>query len=235
MIWFNGKSGDDYHVIVERYPDVILPARKQEKVSVKGRNGDLLIQQDAFENVSQRYEIYISAERIRLPTMAHKVAEWLCVKGYHKLEDSYWRDFFRMASFSGGVEVANVLNRFGRATIDFDCKPQRFYKFGDQFINLTNAQLLHNPSPFTAKPLIVVQGSGAGTITDGVHMLRLTNCNNITIDCDIKQLYQQIGSVIVNRNSFGSGEFPELPEGDTRIIFGGGITSVKLKPRWWTI
>lgn len=235
MIWFNGKSGDDFHLVVERYPDVILPSRKQEKVAIKGRNGDLLIQQDAFDNVQQRYDIYISAESIRLPNVTHKVAEWLCVKGYQRLEDSYWRDFFRLASFSGGIEIANILNRFGKATIDFDCKPQRFYKFGDQFIQMTNTQILHNPSPFTAKPLIVVQGSGAGTISDGTHTLSLTNCNNITIDCDAMQIYQQVGSAIINKNLYGSGAFPELTEGDSRVFWTGGITSMKLKPRWWTI
>ena len=230
MIWFNGKSGDDFHVIVERYPDVIVPTRKQEKVSVAGRNGDLLFQQDAFENVMQRYEVYVSAEAPRLTNVAHKVAEWLCVQGYKKLEDSYWRDTFRMASFQGGVEFANILGRFGRATIEFDCKPQRFYKFGDQFISMTNGLVLHNPSPFTAKPLIVIQGSGAGTISDGNNTLSLTDCNNITVDCDIMQIYRGT----TNKNNTGSGSFLEL-QGDTAITWTGGITSVDLKPRWWTI
>lgn len=232
MIWFNGKSGDDVHVVVERYPDIILPSRKQEKISVAGRNGDLLIEQDAFDNVQQRYDIYISAEYIRLPNIAHKVAEWLCVKGYQRLEDSYWRDFFRLAHFSGGVEIANVLNRFGRATIEFDCKPQRFYKFGDQFITLSNGQILHNPSMFTAKPLIVVSGgNSSGTITDGTNTLTLTNCNGVTVDCDIKQIYKGTQ----NRNNTGSGAFIELPPGDTVVSWTGAVTGIQIKPRWWTI
>ena len=210
---------------------MIVPNRKQEKISVPGRSGDLLIQQDAFENVRQEYDIYISAEFQRLPTIAHKVAEWLCVKGYRRLEDSYWLDTFRLASFQGGIDIANVLNRFGRATIEFDCKPQRFYKSGDFFIDLTNQQKLHNPSPFVAKPLINVQGSGAAMITDGTHALVLASCDNITIDCDTMQVYQGT----TNKNSTCTGSFLELGSGDTRIIWSGGITSMKLKPRWWTI
>ena len=231
MIWFNGKSGDDFNLVVERYPTVILPSRKNEKINVPGRNGDLLIQQDAFENVRQRYDIYISAEKEKLPNVIHKVAEWLCVKGYKRLEDSYFLDTFRLASFVDGIEIENILNRFGRASIEFDCKPQRFYKIGDYFIDITNAQSLHNPSPFTAKPIIAVQGSGAGTITDGLHSLALTTCNNITIDCETMQISQGI----INMNRIGSGSFPELREGDTPIIWSGGITSVRIKPRWWTI
>ena len=156
--------------------------------------------------------------------------------GYCRLEDTFYPDEFRLAKYSGAFEMENVRpGDIGHFILRFDCKPQRFYKFGDQFITLTNGQILHNPSPFTAKPILVVQGSGEGTISDGTHILTLSNCANKTIDCDSMQIYQQIGSTILNMNRVGSGAFPELAEGDTRIFWSGGITGIKLKPRWWTI
>lgn len=231
MIWFNGKSGDDFGLIVEKYPEVIFPMRKNEKIAVPGRNGDLLIQQDAFENVSQRYDIYISAEQPRLTTVIHKIAEWLCVKGYKRLEDSYFLETFRLAAFHGGIEIENILNRFGRATIEFDCKPQRFYKSGDFFLDMTSGQTLLNPSPFTAKPILITSGSGAATITINNNTLTLTDCNGMTIDCD----NMQISKAGVSKNSTISGKFFELPEGESTISWTGGITGIKLKPRWWTL
>lgn len=231
MIWWHGKSSDDVHVIVERCPDVIVPSRKHEKISITGRSGDLLVEQDAYENVLQRYEIYVSAEAPRLATISHTVVEWLMVKGYQRLEDSYWLDTFRMASYTGGTEIANILNRFGRATIEFDCKPQRFYKSGDFFIDVENGMQLLNPSPFTAKPILIVEGSGSGTITAGDKTITLTDCNNITIDSDIMQVYQGT----TNKNRTASGAFPVLPEGQTEINWTGGVTGIKLKPRWWTL
>lgn len=231
MIWFNGKSGYDFGVIVERYPTVILPLRKNDKISVPGRNGDLLIQQDAFENVTQRYEIYVSAEKEKLPSVTHKIAEWLCVKGYQRLEDSYFLDTFRLAAFNGGLEIENILNRFGRATIEFDCKPQRWYKFGDQFIAMTNGATLLNPSPFTAKPLIETTGSGAGTLTINDNTLTMTDTNNMTIDCDSMQIYRSG----ISKSGTVSGNFFELPEGESTISWTGGITGIRIKPRWWTI
>ena len=231
MIWWHGISSDDLRVVVERYPDVIMPSRKMEKISVPGRNGDLLIQQDAFENVAQRYEIYISAEALKLPTISHKVAEWLCVKGYQRLEDSYWLDTFRLAAFKGGAEITNVLNRFGRATIEFDCKPQRFFKSGDIYTSFPKNTIMHNPSPFTAKPLIFVTGSGAGTLTIGDKTISLTNTTNVTIDCDIMQVIRNGTS----DNSIASGTFPDLPAGESLVTWTGGILGIKIKPRWWTI
>lgn len=231
MIWFNGKSGDDFGLIVQRYPEVIFPERKHEKIGVPGRNGDIIIQQDAFENVSQRYEIYISAEKPRLTTITHKIAEWLCVKGYQRLEDSYFLDTFRLAAFHGGIEIENVLNRFGRATIEFDCMPQRFYKSGDFFFDMVIGQKLMNPSPFTAKPILITTGSGAATITINANTLTLTDCNNMTIDCDTMQMYKEG----VSKNNTITGNFFELPEGESTITWTGGVTGIKLKPRWWTI
>ena len=95
---------------------------------------------------------------------------------------------------------------------------------------MTNGQVLRNPSPFTAKPLIVITGSGAGTISDGENTLTLTNCDNLTIDCDIMQIYQGT----TNRNNVGSGAFLELKE-ESEITWTGGITAVSLTPRWWTL
>lgn len=231
MIWFNGQSGDDFGLIVERYPTVIMPTRKFEKTSVPGRNGDLLIEQDAFENVTQRYEIYISAEKPRLTNVTHKIAEWLCVKGYQRLVDSYFLDTFRLASFHGGLEIENVLNRFGRATIEFDCKPQRWFTHGDQFIDVTNGEKLFNPSPFTAKPLLITTGSGAGTLTINGNTLTMTDTNNMTIDCDSMQIYRSG----ISKSGTISGNFFDLPEGESTISWTGGITGISIKPRWWTL
>ena len=231
MIWFNGKSGDDFNLHVERYPSVIVPTRKNEKISVPGRSGDILIQQDAFENVIQRYEIYISAEKEKLPTVTHRIAEWLCVKGYRPLADSYFLDTFRLAAFQGGLEIANVLNRFGRATLEFDCKPQRWFNFGDQFVEVANGQKLLNPSIFTAKPLIATTGAGSGTLTINDSTLNMTDTNDMTIDCDTMQIYRDG----ISQSSTITGEFFELPEGESTISWTGGITVVRLKPRWWTI
>ena len=230
MIWWHGKSSDDVGVIVERYPSVTIPTRKQEKISIPGRSGDLIIEQDAYENYTQRYDIYVSAEQPRLTTVSHIVAEWLMMKGYQRLEDSYWKDTFRLACYKGGTSIENVLNRFGRATIEFDCKPQRYYKSGDLTLILENGQQLANPSPFTAKPLLHISGSGSGTVSDGTNTLTLTDCDDITVDCDIMQIYQGT----TNKNNVGAGAFLALGKEST-ITWTGGITAVTLTPRWWTL
>lgn len=232
MIWWHGVSSDDVNVIVQRYPDVNIPARKYEKISVPGRNGDVLIPEDAYENVSQRYEIYISAEKEKLPRVARCVASWLCVKGYQRLEDSYFLDSYRLAHFSGSLEIENILNRFGRATIEFDCKPQRFLHDGEIVLSYSEAGTIYNPTRFPSAPLIKVTGSGNGTVTIGDTTLSLSGINEyVYLDSDIQDAYKGIE----NKNSIMTGSFPKIEGGEQVVTFTGGITGLEITPRWWTL
>lgn len=232
MIWWHGVSSDDFNLFVQRYPNVNIPSRKQEKVSVPGRNGDIIIQEDAFENVTQSYEIYISAEKSRLPRMARFVTEWLCVKGYQRLEDSYFLDSYRLANFSGGIEIENILNRFGQATIEFDCKPQRFLHDGEIVAKYTEAGKIVNPTPFASSPLIKVYGSGSGTLTIGETTVELSGISEyLYIDSDIQDAYKGLE----NMNSVMTGSFPKIETGEQVISFTGDITALDIMPRWWTL
>ena len=232
MIWWHGVCSDDVNVIVERYPSISIPARKQEKVSVPGRNGDILIQTDAFENVPQRYDIYISAEKPKLPRIARLVTEWLCVKGYQRLEDSYFLDSFRLASYAGSLEIENILNRFGRASIEFDCKPQRFLLDGEIVAKYTGAGEIVNPTPFASAPLIKVNGSGSGTVTIGSTTVSLTGISGyVYLDSDIQDAYKGLE----NKNASMTGNFPKIESGLQVVSFTGGITSLEITPRWWTL
>lgn len=156
VIWFNGISSDDIGIVVERYPNYTIPMRKLSTQSVDGRNGDLLFSQNAFENVIQTYEIYIRQTGMNMQEVAHKLIEWLfAVEGYQRLEDSYDLDHFRLAYVVGGQKIINNLNRFGRATLEFNCKPQRFLKSGEEAVNITTSPgSVTNPTQYKSAPLV---------------------------------------------------------------------------------
>ncbi|MBR2582370.1 MAG: hypothetical protein IKD61_03135, partial [Oscillospiraceae bacterium] len=62
MIQFNGTRSSALSVFVEKYPPRPIPQRKCERFSVPGRSGDVVAWEDAWENVTQKYSIYLSAE-----------------------------------------------------------------------------------------------------------------------------------------------------------------------------
>ena len=124
---FNGVSSDSLGLFVERYPERPMPMRKQTVYQIRGRSGDLVVDDNAFSNVTQSYEVYILGGVSGFQTRANGVANWLLsVPGYAELTDSYDPTVYRRARFTGGVSFLNSLNKFGRATLTFDCCPQRY-------------------------------------------------------------------------------------------------------------
>ena len=235
MIDFNGTRSDAVGVIVERYPQRPIPRRKSEKFSVPGRSGDIVAVQDAWDNVVQRYDIYVSAEIQGLPIVAAAAAQWLQTPGCGRLEDEYDRDVFRRAVYVGPVDLENTLNHFGRAVIEFDCDPRRFLKSGDLPVAMTNGGKLNNPTGFTALPILRISGSGAGTVTVGSTTVSLTETDGVTIDCEEQECARETGGSVLNFNTGMTGSFPKLGAGISAVSWTGGVTGVEIVPRWWQL
>ena len=123
---WNGISSDSLGMIVEKYPGRPFPQRKCTIYSVAGRSGDLIVDEDAYTNVIQEYQVYVKGDGT-LQTKLSTIAAWLIgTAGYQKLTDDYDTSIYRMARVANAVEFLNSLNKFGKATLQFDCKPQRY-------------------------------------------------------------------------------------------------------------
>ena len=245
MISFNGISSDDLGLIVEKYPARPIPKRKENKWSVAGRSGDVLAVEDAWENVTRTYDCYISAEFRTggLQRAADQISQWLQAASWAVLWDDYDDDTFVMAHFTGPVDVENIINRFGRVKLTFDCWPQRFLTSGSDPIELTGADAVENPTGFAAQPLIVLSGTSAGgtlrvgstgttsdptiTIASGI----APNIDGVVIDCREQEVYRSG----YNLNSYASGTIPTLAPGTNYMSWGGGITSIMITSRWWRL
>ena len=236
MITWDGITSDSLNCIVERYPIYTVPRRKQSAISVPGRNGDLLLQQQAYSNYIQAYDVYLSGPRngSKMPEVAQAVAAWLNVGGYRKLVDDYTPGSYRMAFFQSPLELENIFNLYGRATVEFNCKPQRFLDSGDtaQTANASGG-IITNPTAYNAKPLITVYGSGAAILQVGEYVCTLAAIDgSITLDSDTENAYKGVANL---NSQVTIPEFPELVPGDNEITWTGGITSVQITPRWWTL
>lgn len=232
---FNGTTSDDYFLYVEHYPTVSIPRRKQQVFNVPGRNGDVIIPTNAYENITQEYEVYCSAQRagVSLPALVRSIARWLSVPGYHELTDSYDPAIYRQACFAGGVDFENTLQRFGRATLQFICKPQRFLQPWNESFSLTAGGSIGNPGTETAKPEIILHGSGTdGVLTvNGERLIIVGSVNGMVLDCENHEALLN-GAYV---NSAVSGTWPELPAGESSIAWSGAINGVTIKPRYFDV
>lgn len=233
MIFWNGVSSDDVDVIVQFYPKRKVPQKRIEKVSVPGRNGDLIYFDDSYENYEQEYDIALSADLFDLQKSARKAANWLLApRGYCKLEDTYEPDIYRYAYFAGPIEIENFLNQVGTTTITFNCKPQRYLRIGDNPVSMTNGQSITNFTAMDAKPLIQISGTGAGVLIISGREITISSLSDLMIDCETMNAYW--GTTNLN-NTITCTEFPKLVPGSNTISWTGDIDTVTIFPRWWTL
>lgn len=235
MILWAGTSNKDVGMVVEHYPSVILPRRKMEVQQVPGRNGDIILVQDAYDNYEQSYSVFLDAKfKGGLQKTIPMISDWLLGhNGYQRLEDSYFPDVYRMAYYVGGTQFISFFNEYGKGTLTFNCAPEKYYKSGEKPITITKGQILTNPTMFPAKPLVTVTGSGSGTITFGGNTLTISDIGgSVTIDVKDHRAYNGA----VNRNATISGRYENMTlQGRMSITWSGGVTGMKIIPRWWTI
>lgn len=254
VITFNGIRSDSnifrVPILVEHQPKYKYPEREYEVTHIPGRNGDLVIDRGSYMNVQREYELAFGDEvEGHYTQMANDLSRWLhSGKGYLRLEDTYEPDYYRLAMYKEEGDIENILHSAGRITINFECKPQRYLKSGDNVLTYTSSQqIILNPTNYTARPKIKVYGSGEGVIgftpiTDNGTVESNITISNIDgyviIDSELYDCYKESDAGNINKNGtilFNRGSFPELGAGNTRLTFTGGITKVEVTPRWWTI
>lgn len=193
---FNGVSSDTHKVTVEKCPSYPVANRVVEHIQVPGRNGDLIRDTGAYNNVDQVYSIYFDGRSSSMQQQARDVAMWLNgSKGYCRLEDSYDTDVYRMAVMSAYTEYRNFRNRLGRADVTFSCKPQRFLKSGETLTPVTGLTLANQY--MDCFPIYAVTGNG--TVTVDSNTFTVTNNAGIVLYVDSETGECWTGDLAVNK------------------------------------
>lgn len=234
--WFtyDGQTSRDFGVYISGMGTYNAPMRDQTKVSIPGRNGDLTIDNNRYENIEVSYPAFIFSD------FDANVAAFrnflLKEPKYRRLEDTYHPDEFRMARYAGGF-TADVIDthRAGEFELVFDCYPQRFLKVGEKKVEVSTGDSLLNRWEQTALPLVRVYGNGTLTI-NGVAIVIADNAGSyIDIDCDLQEAYKDTLATSKNANiTLSNGVFWSLPEGSSSITISG-LTKVEIAPRWWIL
>ena len=231
ITWAGVPLSTVMNVLIENAPETNRPARKVDRYEVPGRNGDIVVAQDAWENVPRTYDLVAYGGDYNQMTSA--LMEWLYApSGYQRLEDSFDALVYRLAYVSEATDIENLVNENGRCTVSFECDPRRFLKTGESAVTLSGTGTITNPTRFAAKPVITVSGSGNGTIECGGNTITIAGIyDGMTIDCEQMDAY----AGTTNLNNLVSGSFPVIPGGEQTITITGGITSISVVPNWWTL
>lgn len=238
---FGGVRSADYGVYISGESVYNAPEKAYDMQVIPGRNGNLAIYQNRFENIELKYQAF--AFNDNQSAFAGSVSDFrnamYAMNGYQRLTDTYHPDEYRLGIYKDGLEVDPVqYGTAGEFEIVFDCKPQRFLTSGETATTFTSAGSITNPTLFEAKPLIKVTGYGTLGVGNRSVIITGTASQVIYIDCDIMEAWEMNGSAIIPRNDYVQyvgNKFPILPPGASGIALSGNITKVEITPRWWII
>ena len=254
--WFQfGTTKFDINdgLVVEKCPAMNRPERKMDVYSVPGRNGDIVVMQDAWENVEQTYEIWGGdGSQNSATAFGYKCAELFKYSGYQELTDSYDTTHYRKAYFAGPFDVDNEFTRRGRAQLTFTCDPRRFLNSGKASQVLTNNTYAINPTPYITRPILTIHGSGSGWFNvyhnttmapfQGFTIANITD--GMVIDCLNYDCYYDDplnGRINLNSeltlNNTNLSEWPVFDQGYNMVTIDqvGGLTSIDMVPNWWEL
>lgn len=237
---FDGENSLTYGVYISGEGVFNAPERATERISIPGRNGDLIVDYGRYENIEVTYPAGIYGDDEA--DFADKVRQFRNILSsrytYKRLIDSYHTDEFRLAVFKNGFTISPVQKtKAGEFSIVFDCKPQRFLTSGEAAQVFTASSSITNPTAFPSDPLIAITGPGTVSIGDITITSAASSGDVVYIDCDTKEIYQIVSQLPVNASSlisFSGTEFPYLPAGASTLTLTD-VTSVSITPRWWRL
>ena len=244
VIYYNGQCSTDFGIIVEDYPAINHGARRGEGYQIAGRNGTFYPDEMTYNNYVQSYNIAIREKNRGAAARCGDIAAWLMAastpSGFLRLEDTFEPEFYKMARYAGPLNIEQIMGRYGRCTLEFECQPERWLKSGQDPITASSSSLtIHNPTLYRAKPLITVVRTAASTVKIGndafFEVGYTSSLGSITIDCEKGTIYS--GST----NMYGAttfshpyNDFPTLRAGDTTLTVTNA-TSITVVPRWYVL
>ena len=234
---YNGRSSEEFGLHIEKKDVFSAPEYDAEFISIPGRSGDLIVSNRRFANIKASYTVFLARKNVAdLSDVLHAVKGWLYTEPdrYHAISDSYDAGHLRCGVISGSLDIEEQFNKLGSFQVIFNCKPFKYSLEGLQEISIENGGCLFNPEAFTAKPVITLKGSGDFSLTlqNGGYN-KTWNFKGISdgVVCDSEQMNFYYGATLLNDKVTGEG-FPELPPGETVLTVSGGVSEIKVTPRW---
>lgn len=220
-------SSAQYGICLQRWPSFSAPKARVNKVTVSGRNGDLIFYDGSFENVEGTLPCFVLHEQTY--DAIGDANRWLCKSGYRRLTYDGDVEAYRLARVVNGAEIAVRMKRLDPFEIKLDCKPQRFLLSGEIPILFSSSGVFDCPA-YEGLPLLKVTGNGQITL-NGQQITISGTTGSFYIDCETQNAYAGMTNL---NNKISAEEFPKIVSGENELYLSG-VNSVEITPRWYTV
>lgn len=235
MITFNGKSSDDFGLILTRGVSFDSPPRNMDSQKILGQDGEVMIGDGTLNNVTKSFPFVLKDNTQDVAQTISDISNWLKADSlWHDLEFEGDPDYIYQATCLNEYNFERVVEYYGKGTIDFTIKPYKFLKSG-----LTEADFgssITNPLTRTSRPKLTIVGSGNITITIGDSTLTLKDVENGGIVVDtLYQMVVKLDGKTPAWEKVTSYPLPTIAPGKQNITITGNVSVLEIIPRWEAI
>ena len=160
---FDGDNSLDHGVYITGEAIYNAPVRDTENIEIPGRNGEFILDKGRWKNIDVTYKAGLFGSD--QDNFASKIRDYRNILasrlGYKRITDTYNPEEYRLGKLKDGLDVdAKAQKKAGEFDIVFDCKPQRYLVSGEEEISVSSGQIITNPTPYDASPLLKARGYG---------------------------------------------------------------------------
>lgn len=212
------------HVI--KYPPIIRPAERLKYVTIPGRAGDLT--QSEGENIFDAYTRAMEVSNARGFSL-DAVRKWLRGRGTMIIGNE--PQYAYQVDLGAQCQYDKIIRGIWGGPLQMRTQPYKLAATPESPITVTESPAtITNPGDVRAKPRVVINGSGNITLTMGGKTLMITGAQSGWVyDAALEWVTDANGAPMFN---VSSGTYPDLPVGQSAVLFTGNITSLEITPRW---
>ena len=225
---YNGSSASGLGIRVRQRPHIPAPERRTSRIQVPGKDGDYIIDEDAWEDIEIEVDMGFLAAPAEWAAKWRAVRPWLKGTGTLQLSDDAGYQYRVKRVVLDTAE--RDIKRIGRFTVLFACDPYQYLTAGASLADLPADGKLQNPLSETAHPIYKITGEGVCTLTVNGYELTANVGQNLIIDTERRLTYRVDGTL---QNTAISGDYDKLQliAGENTISVTDGF-ALQVQPNW---
>ncbi len=211
-------------ILIAAMPDIVKPQRREEEITIPGRNGVLTIDEGCYDGYTLSIECGMrGTEQLR------EVAAWLDGSGDFILSTEPNKVY--RARISNAISISDVIYLYNSFLVQLKVFPFKYsVNKADEEMSLTTDTTIYNQGTIYSEPTITIYATGDVTLTINDANYTLTGIDGyVTINSELQEVYKDT----INRNdSFSAMEFPRFEVKENSISWTGNVTKVEIQPKW---
>lgn len=227
-----GRFSDEFDLYIDANLSFNSPEKSGEFIEIKGKNGEIFLDNHSFKNVNQSFPAYVITNR-NLIEVGTEISNWLkTLNGWQDLVFSGDPDYIYRVMFTNEYETTKNVESYSKTILTCVMKPTKFLDTGRREILVKNNQVIKNNQSLIAHPILKIKGSGNIKVKINDQELNLKGVDEgIIVDC-LNDIVTDLSGSRALWNKVTNYPLPFLETGKNKITFEGNVTKFKLTPNW---